>query len=55
MDVEMADPVQPLEQLVRHWINERHAPDILPAQENLLSSILDHLRRQVVSYPPLYR
>jgi len=36
----------PLEQLTRHWMNERHAPDILPAQENLLASLLDHLRRQ---------
>ena len=37
----------PLEQLTRHWMNERHAPDILPAQENLLAQLLDHLRRQV--------
>lgn len=37
----------PLEQLTRHWMNERHAPDILPAQEELLASLLDHLRRQV--------
>lgn len=37
----------PLEQLTRHWMNERHAPDILPAQEDLLTSLLDHLRRQV--------
>lgn len=37
----------PLEQLTRHWMNERHAPDILPAQENLLAHLLDHLRRQV--------
>jgi GINS complex subunit 4 len=37
----------PLEQLVRHWTNERHAPDILPAQEELLTNLLDHLRRQV--------
>jgi len=37
----------PLEQLSRHWMNERHAPDILPAQENLLAHLLDHLRRQV--------
>ncbi|KAF8896850.1 hypothetical protein CPB84DRAFT_1731501 [Gymnopilus junonius] len=36
----------PLEQLTRHWMNERHAPDILPAQEDLLTSLLDHLRRQ---------
>lgn len=37
----------PLEQLMRHWMNERHAPDILPAQEELLTNLLDHLRRQV--------
>ncbi|KAJ7736782.1 hypothetical protein DFH07DRAFT_893160, partial [Mycena maculata] len=36
----------PLEQLTRHWMNERHAPDILPAQDFLLSSLLDHIRRQ---------
>ncbi|KAJ7280309.1 hypothetical protein C8J57DRAFT_1302244 [Mycena rebaudengoi] len=36
----------PLEQLMRHWMNERHAPDILPAQDVLLSSLLDHIRRQ---------
>ncbi|KAF9005088.1 hypothetical protein BDQ17DRAFT_1353767 [Cyathus striatus] len=35
-----------LEKLMRHWMNERHAPDILPAQQELLSSVLDHLRRQ---------
>ncbi|PFH49642.1 hypothetical protein AMATHDRAFT_62767 [Amanita thiersii Skay4041] len=27
-------------------MNERHAPDILPAQEVLLNNVLDHLRRQ---------
>jgi len=44
----------PLEQLTRHWTNERHAPDILPAQENLLAHLLDHLRRQVsLSIPTL--
>jgi GINS complex subunit 4 len=37
----------PLEQLTRHWMNERHAPDILPAQDVLLSSLLDHIRLQV--------
>ena len=37
----------PLEQLTRHWMNERHAPDILIAQEDLLTNLLDHLRRQV--------
>ncbi|KAF9467649.1 hypothetical protein BDZ94DRAFT_1305272 [Collybia nuda] len=36
----------PLEQLIRHWTNERHAPDLLAAQEDLLANLLDHLRRQ---------
>ena len=44
----------PLEQLTRHWMNERHAPDILDAQEDLLTSLLDHLRRQVRLKRPLY-
>lgn len=37
----------PLQQLIRHWMNERHAPDILPAQQVLLAGLLDHIRRQV--------
>jgi hypothetical protein len=41
------EPGSPLEQLMRHWMNERHAPDILPAQEVLLGNLLDHIRRQV--------
>ncbi|KIM87745.1 hypothetical protein PILCRDRAFT_814459 [Piloderma croceum F 1598] len=36
----------PLQQLIRHWMNERHAPDILPVQQTLLSGLLDHIRRQ---------
>ncbi|KAF7361323.1 DNA replication complex GINS protein SLD5 [Mycena sanguinolenta] len=44
--VEPEAPETPLEQLTRHWMNERHAPDILPAQDVLLSSLLDHIRRQ---------
>ena len=40
----------PLERLTRHWMNERHAPDILPAQEDLLTYLLDHLWRQVGSF-----
>ncbi|KAG7085682.1 hypothetical protein E1B28_003227 [Marasmius oreades] len=35
-----------LEKLTRHWMNERHCPDILPAEDELLSSLLDHIRRQ---------
>lgn len=37
----------PLQQLIRHWMNERHAPDILPVAENVLAGLLDHIRRQV--------
>ncbi|KAF9555942.1 Sld5-domain-containing protein [Agrocybe pediades] len=44
--IEEEETGTPLEQLTRHWMNERHAPDILPAQEELLTSLLDHLRRQ---------
>ena len=44
---EEESPGTPLEQLTRHWMNERHAPDILAAQEDLLTNLLDHLRRQV--------
>ena len=40
-------PETPLEQLTRHWVNERYAPDILPAQEELLGGLLDHIRKQV--------
>ncbi|KAF5320148.1 hypothetical protein D9611_010297 [Ephemerocybe angulata] len=36
----------PLERLTRAWVNERHAPDILPAEEDLLAGLLDHLRLQ---------
>ena len=36
-----------LQQLMRHWQNERHAPDILQSQDALLSRILDQIRRQV--------
>ena len=35
------------QQFIRHWMNERHAPDILPGQEMLLGRILDHVRKQV--------
>ena len=36
----------PLQQLIRHWMNERHAPDVLPIVEDVLSGLLDHIRRQ---------
>ncbi|TFK94534.1 GINS complex Sld5 component [Polyporus arcularius HHB13444] len=36
----------PFQQLIRHWLNERHAPDILPGQELLLGRLLDHIRKQ---------
>lgn len=44
------------QQLIRHWMNERHAPDILPGQEMLLGRLLDHVRKQVrspSSFPPM--
>lgn len=44
---EDAQDETPLQQLIRHWMNERHAPDILPVQQALLSGLLDHIRRQV--------
>lgn len=47
----------PLQQLIRHWMNERHAPDILPVAEDVLAGLLDHIRRQVgemnMHYPPV--
>ncbi|KAI0727657.1 GINS complex Sld5 component [Fomitopsis betulina] len=36
----------PSQQLIRHWMNERQAPEILPGQEMLLGRILDHVRKQ---------
>jgi hypothetical protein len=39
------------QQLVRHWQNERHAPDILPVQAEELGALLDHIRRQVYPTP----
>ncbi|KAF9802961.1 hypothetical protein IEO21_09779 [Rhodonia placenta] len=36
----------PFQQLIRHWMNERHSPDILTGQEILLGRILDHVRKQ---------
>lgn len=48
LDFGVADPPETLfQQLVRHWLNERHAPDILPMQAEVLSALLDHIRRQV--------
>lgn len=37
----------PLQQLIRHWMNERHSPDILPNEGELLAGLLDHIRSQV--------
>lgn len=36
-----------LQQLLRLWQNERHAPEILYSQDGLLSRVLDQIRRQV--------
>ena len=46
-----APPETLFQQLVRHWLNERHAPDILPVQAEVLSALLDHIRRQVGAAP----
>lgn len=40
------EPETPLQQLIRRWMNERHSPDILPTEEDLLSRLLDHIRSQ---------
>lgn len=37
------------QQFIRLWMNERHAPDILPVREDLLARLLDHARKQVGS------
>ncbi len=42
-----APPETLFQQLVRHWLNERHSPDILPVQADVLGALLDHIRRQV--------
>lgn len=42
-----AENQTPLQQLIRHWMNERHAPDILECQQDTLSTLLNHIRRQV--------
>lgn len=42
-----APPETVFQQLIRHWLNERHAPDILPVQAEVLGALLDHIRRQV--------
>ncbi|KAI0051299.1 GINS complex, Sld5 component [Auriscalpium vulgare] len=41
-----AEPETPLQQLIRHWMNERHAPDILPWQGEVLDGLLNHINRQ---------
>ena len=46
-----APPETLFQQLVRHWLNERHAPDILPVQAEVLGALLDHIRRQVCAAP----
>ena len=51
-DVSMAAPPPfeeeiPLQQLIPHWMNERHAPYVLPIAEDVLSGLLDHIRRRV--------
>lgn len=53
--VQEEEPQTPLQQMMRHWVNERHAPDILPAQEGLMMGLLDHLRRQVSSVEGVWK
>lgn len=48
--IQLAEEETPLQQLIRHWTNERNCPDILQAQEELLVTILDHIRRQVSGF-----
>ena len=41
------------QQFIRHWMNERHAPDILPHQQDFLDHALGLLRDKVrLSLPP---
>ncbi|KAH8827254.1 hypothetical protein DL96DRAFT_1606033 [Flagelloscypha sp. PMI_526] len=35
-----------VDELTRHWLNERHCPEILPIQNELLDRILDRIRQQ---------
>ncbi|KIY62730.1 GINS complex, Sld5 component [Cylindrobasidium torrendii FP15055 ss-10] len=35
-----------LDMLMRHWMNERHAPALLPSEDKLLGRLLDRIRRQ---------
>ncbi|KAL4247890.1 DNA replication complex GINS protein SLD5 [Abortiporus biennis] len=35
-----------VQELFRHWLNERHSPDILPINEVLLAGLLDRIRKQ---------
>ena len=35
-----------LQQVIQHWMNERHTPDVLPIPEDILSGLLDHIQRQ---------
>ena len=43
----------PLQQLIRHWMNEWHAPDVLLIAEDVLSGFLDHVWRQGGEMPCL--
>ena len=37
----------PLQQLIRHWMDKQHVPDVLPISEDVLSGLLDHIQSQV--------
>ena len=43
----------PLQQLIRHWMNKWHAPDVLLIAEDVLSGLLDNVWRQVGEMPCL--
>lgn len=43
---EMDEHETPLQELIRHWMNERHSPSILPIRQILLAGLLDHVRSQ---------
>jgi hypothetical protein len=47
MDTEVDENESVVDKLTRLWMNERHAPTLLAPNQALLSSVLDHIHRQV--------
>lgn len=37
----------PVAQLIRHWMDERNSPDILPMRHELVQQMLENLSEQV--------